>query len=113
MPGPSRAPCVGSPTVLAGLLRAMRPRQWVKNVLVAAAPGAAGVLDQGSALAHTLLAFVAFSLAASGTYLMNDAADVESDRAHPTKRNRPIADGTVPVRVAWIAGGVLLLAGIG
>jgi decaprenyl-phosphate phosphoribosyltransferase len=91
----------------------MRPRQWVKNVLVAAAPGAAGVLDQRTALVHTVLAFVAFSLAASGTYLMNDAADVESDRAHPTKRNRPIANGTVPVRVAWVAGVVLLLAGIG
>jgi decaprenyl-phosphate phosphoribosyltransferase len=70
------------------------------------------VLDERIPLLHTVIAFVAFSLAASGTYLMNDAADVESDRAHPTKRNRPIADGTVPVNVAWATGAVLLVVGI-
>jgi len=98
--------------VLVGILRAMRPRQWLKNVLVAAAPGAAGVLDRSEELVATLVAFVAFSLAASGTYLLNDAADVEADRAHPTKRHRPIASGAVPEHVAWVVGAVLLLAGI-
>ena len=68
-----------------------RPKQWVKNVLVFAAPGAAGVLDQAHELGRTLLAFVAFCLAASGTYFWNDILDVEADRAHPTKRRRPIA----------------------
>ena len=67
-------------------------------MLVFAAPGAAGVLDEPRALGRTVLAFVAFCLAASGIYFWNDALDVEADRAHPTKRFRPIAAGIVPVR---------------
>jgi decaprenyl-phosphate phosphoribosyltransferase len=92
-----------------GLLRTARPRQWVKNVLVFAAPGAAGVLDSWSALGKTMLAFGAFCLAASGIYMWNDALDVESDRAHPTKRHRPVAAGVVPVRTAEVAGTILLV----
>ena len=70
---------------------AMRPRQWAKNVLVFAAPIAAGSIDEWPVCARQPFAFVAFCLAASGTYLLNDARDVESDRLHPMKRNRPIA----------------------
>ena len=70
-------------------LRLARPKQWLKNVLVFAAPGAAGVLDEPKDLGLTLLAFAAMCLAASGTYYWNDALDVEADRAHPTKRRRP------------------------
>ena len=77
--------------------RTARPKQWLKNVLVFAAPGAAGVLDDWPQLGWTLLAFVAFCLAASGIYFWNDALDVEADRIHPTKRLRPIAAGIVPV----------------
>ncbi len=79
--------------MLTGLWRTARPKQWVKNVLVFAAPGAAGVLDEGDDLALTLLAFVAFCLAASGIYFWNDLLDVEADRRHPTKCHRPIAVG--------------------
>ena len=93
-----------------GLLRLARPKQWVKNVLVFAAPGAAGVLDERGALVDTLLAFVCFCMAAAGTYFLNDVRDVEADRRHPTKRLRPVAAGTVPVGVAT-ALGVLLLVG--
>ena len=93
--------------VARGVLRTMRPRQWVKNVLVFAAPGAAGVLDQWDDLWRTLLTFVAFCLGASAIYLWNDALDVESDRIHPTKRFRPIAAGIVPVRTAKVVGTVL------
>ncbi|NDE58919.1 MAG: decaprenyl-phosphate phosphoribosyltransferase, partial [Acidimicrobiia bacterium] len=57
-------------------LREARPKQWVKNVLVFAAPGAAGVLNEWSALWPTLVAFVALSMAASGTYYWNDILDV-------------------------------------
>ncbi len=96
----------------AGLVRLARPRQWTKNVLVFAAPGAAGVLDQGEQLVQTLLAFASLCLVASGTYYLNDARDVEADRLHPTKRDRPVADGTVPVGLATVAGGVLIVAGI-
>jgi decaprenyl-phosphate phosphoribosyltransferase len=97
---------------VAGLVRLARPRQWTKNVLVFAAPGAAGVLDQREQLVESLLAFASLCLVASGTYYLNDARDVEADRLHPTKRNRPVADGTVSVGLATVAGGVLIAAGI-
>jgi len=94
------------------LFRACRPRQWVKNVLVLTAPIAAGVITQPKALAQMLVAFLAFSLAASGIYLVNDALDVKADRAHPTKRLRPVASGELSVRAAWTAAGVLLPAAL-
>jgi decaprenyl-phosphate phosphoribosyltransferase len=98
------------PPALPALVRLARPKQWVKNVLVIAAPGAAGVLGNGTALARTGIAFACFCLAASGTYFLNDALDVDADRRHPTKRLRPIASGEVSSRTA-ITGGVVLLAG--
>src|SRR3712207_3719485 len=98
--------------VLTGLIRTMRPRQWVKNVLVLAAPLASGEILQGELLTAVGVAFVAFSLAASGVYLINDAKDVEADRAHPTKRNRPVAAGIVPVPVAYGAAVVFFVAGL-
>jgi decaprenyl-phosphate phosphoribosyltransferase len=94
---------------LPALVRLARPKQWIKNVLVVAAPGAAGVLGNGTALFRTAIAFVCFCLAASGTYFLNDALDAEADRGHPAKRNRPIATGAVSVRTA-VTGGVLLLS---
>lgn len=94
------------------VVRAMRPKQWMKNALVFAAPVAAGVIDERDLLVKTLLAFVAFCLASSGTYLINDARDVESDRQHPTKRFRPIAAGELPVHLAWVLAAVFIVAGI-
>lgn len=91
------------------LVRACRPRQWLKNALVFAAPAAAGVLGTAQGLLGALIAFVAFCLAAGGTYLLNDAADVEADRRHPRKRHRPIAAGLVSVRLAWIVGALLVV----
>ncbi len=99
--------------MIAGLLRTGRPNQWLKNVLVFAAPGSAGVLDDGSSLVRASLAFVAFCLAASGTYFWNDVLDVEADRAHPTKRYRPIAAGVVPISTGRLVGVVLLVAALG
>ncbi|MCH9668550.1 MAG: decaprenyl-phosphate phosphoribosyltransferase [Actinomycetia bacterium] len=100
----------GPPRNLAtGIVKAMRPRQWVKNVLVFAAPVAAlgddrYAYDYREVLVRVLIAFVVFSLAASAVYLINDARDVEADRAHPTKRFRPIAAGVVPTWLAyWLA----------
>lgn len=83
------------------MIKALRPRQWVKNVLVLAAPLAAGSVLQGDVLLSVALAFVVFCLAASGVYLVNDALDVDADRAHPTKRFRPIAAGVLPVKLAY------------
>jgi decaprenyl-phosphate phosphoribosyltransferase len=100
------------PRVLAGLLRTARPRQWVKNVLVFAAPFTAGRLGDGAVLRAAVVAFVAFCLAASAIYLINDAKDVAADQAHPTKRNRPIAAGVVPVKLAFAVGIVLLLGAL-
>lgn len=94
-------------------VRLARPKQWLKNVLVFAAPGAAGVLDEPKDLGLALLAFAAMSLAASGTYYWNDSLDVEADRAHPTKCNRPVAAGLVGVGVAKVLGSVLMVAALG
>lgn len=93
-------------------LRAVRPKQWIKNLLVLAAPAAAGVLASRGDLLEAVIAIFAFCLAASGTYLLNDAADVESDRLHPTKRSRPIAAGEIGVIPARIAGVFLLIGGV-
>jgi decaprenyl-phosphate phosphoribosyltransferase len=87
----------------------MRPRQWVKNVLVAAGPVAAGTILTPHGLRGVVLAFVTFSLVASGIYLLNDVLDRESDRQHPVKRNRPIASGALPVPVASVLAGLLLV----
>lgn len=89
------------------LVRAARPRQWVKNVIVVAGPLAAGA-PFGPAAVGVLLAFVCFSLAASGIYLINDVLDVAADRAHPGKRFRPIATGEVTGGTAIVTGTVLL-----
>lgn len=94
------------------LLRAMRPRQWIKNVLVAAAPGAAGVLTQPAVAGRVMVAFVAFCLVSSAIYLFNDIADVEADARHPVKSKRPIAAGEVPVGVASGAAGASLALGL-
>lgn len=100
----------------AGLVRALikqaRPKQWVKNVLVFAAPGAAGVLDNVDFIVPTLIMFVSFCMVASGGYYVNDLLDVEQDRNHPTKRNRPIASGAIPIGLAWGVGAFLLVGGI-
>lgn len=99
-------------TLPAAIVKAMRPRQWVKNVLVLAAPMAAGSVTQLDVLLPVALAFVVFCMAASGIYLVNDALDVEADRAHPTKRFRPIAAGILPVRLAYMIAVGLLVASI-
>lgn len=101
----------GNPII--GLVRAMRPRQWLKNVLVLAAPFAGGMLFHLHVLIAVGVAFVAFSLAASGVYLVNDVQDVEADRAHPTKRNRPIAAGVVAPPLALTVAVVLFVAALG
>ena len=101
-----------SASVTRGLLRTARPKQWLKNVLVFAAPGAAGVLDDWPQLGHALLAFVSFCLAAGGIYCWNDALDVEADRQHPTKRFRPVAAGAVSPTTAQVAGTVMAIAAL-
>ena len=86
------------------LLRACRPRQWSKNLLVLAAPAAAGLIDEPQVAAQAAGAFVVLCLVSSATYLVNDVRDREQDRLHPRKRTRPIAAGELSSGAAlWIA----------
>lgn len=104
----------GPPKSLAGgIIKALRPRQWVKNVLVLTAAITAGKVNDLHVLGLVGVAFVVFCMAASGIYLINDALDVEADRAHPVKRNRPIAAGVLPLRLAYAMALVLLLGSVG
>jgi decaprenyl-phosphate phosphoribosyltransferase len=92
------------PAQVIGLLQAARPRQWVKNLLVLAAPAAAGVLTHlhGALVASSAVAV--FCLASASVYLVNDALDAPSDRRHPAKRNRPVASGLVSAKLAAACG---------
>ena len=90
----------------------MRPKQWVKNVLVATAPLAAGQLFQPTVIGKVALAFVAFCLVSATVYLINDVRDVAEDRLHPRKRFRPIAAGELSPRVALILSAVTGVAGL-
>lgn len=100
------APAPGS---LPAIVRACRPQHWIKNLLVLAAPAAAGLEVSLDLVGRILLAFAAMSLAASGTYLLNDVRDREVDRRHPTKRHRPVASGEVSVGTATALGVTLLV----
>jgi decaprenyl-phosphate phosphoribosyltransferase len=91
------------------LVRAMRPRQWLKNVLVFAAPLAAGILFDPAVWLPVILAFVIFCASSSGVYLVNDLLDAKADREHPKKKFRPIASGELSPRLALISGLALLL----
>jgi hypothetical protein len=71
------------------VIATMRPKQWLKNVLVIAAAGAAGAFDHAGTLGRVTAAFAAFCFLASGIYAMNDVRDAEEDRLHPRKRFRP------------------------
>jgi len=95
--------------MLRALFKSMRPRQWTKNLFVYAAL----VFDQQffhlPAFLRTTAGFILFCLVSSAVYIFNDLADVESDRQHPVKKNRPIASGRLPTSAAWAAGIVLIV----
>lgn len=94
------------------LLAALRPKQWLKNVLVLSAPAAAGVLFRGSAPWQVALSFLSFCAVASGAYLVNDAHDLAEDRRHPVKRHRPLARGALELRDAKLAAIALTAFGL-
>ncbi|MFI5351204.1 MAG: UbiA family prenyltransferase, partial [Elusimicrobiota bacterium] len=92
-------------------LRALRPHQWVKNLLIFAPLAAAHRLTEPARFYPACAAFAAFSFCASGVYVLNDLADLEADRQHPRKRHRPFASGVLPL--AWglaLAPGALAAA---
>ncbi len=94
---------------LRGLLQTLRPQQWVKNAFVLAPVVFAKNVTDPSIIKRGLGAFAVFCLLAGAVYTMNDIVDVEADRAHPKKRERPIASGRVPIGVARILAVVLVL----
>jgi 4-hydroxybenzoate polyprenyltransferase len=96
--------------MLLAILKTMRPKQWAKNIFLFVALIFDRKLTNLPALIHTLAGVVVFSLIASVVYIINDIADVEADRQHPTKRNRPIAAGKLPIPVAWGIAIVLIFA---
>jgi len=89
-----------------------RPRQWIKNALVIAAPGAAGALGHDDVPMRVLVACGAFCLLASGIYCLNDVRDASEDRLHPRKRFRPVAAGELSALVATTLGIALIAAGL-
>jgi decaprenyl-phosphate phosphoribosyltransferase len=96
---------------LRAAIRTTRPRQWPKNLLVFAAPLAGASLGRG--LGYALLAMFAFACASAAVYFVNDVADVERDRRHPVKRNRPIASGALPERHAMVLAVVATMLALG
>lgn len=92
-------------------LRALRPHQWLKNLLIFLPMLAAHDLSAGT-FGRSALAFAAFCMVASGVYVLNDLLDLAADRAHPRKRNRPFASGAVPVAHGTFMAPVLLMAGL-
>lgn len=92
-------------------LSALRPAHWLKNLLVFVPLIAQQRFDDAAIVERSFLTFVAFSLCASGGYLLNDLIDLEADRHHPQKRERPFAAGTLPLTFALIAGPLLVAGG--
>ena len=89
----------------------MRPRQWIKNLLVFMAPAAAGVLGDWHTTLRVIGAFLVFCIVASGTYLVNDVVDADSDQYHPVKRHRPVASGALhPGLALGVGAGLIAVA---
>ncbi len=95
--------------MLRALLKTMRPRQWTKNAFIFAAIVFDGKLFHLADFLHTLAGFGLFCLISSTVYIFNDLLDLEADRQHPTKKNRPIASGKLPLPVAITAGFIFLI----
>jgi 4-hydroxybenzoate polyprenyltransferase/phosphoserine phosphatase len=93
-------------------LNGLRVYQWVKNLLIFLAPAAAHKLN-GASLTQCLIAFLAFGLAASGIYVLNDLLDLESDRAHARKKRRPFASGVLPLSAGLVVAPLLVASALG
>jgi 4-hydroxybenzoate polyprenyltransferase len=98
--------------MFSGLIKSMRPRQWTKNVFVFAALVFDKQLLNPESFLRTLAGFILFCLVSSSVYIFNDIADIEADREHPKKRNRPIASGQLSLGAAWIAGILLVVVAL-
>ena len=101
--------------MIRGLIRSLRPHQWVKNIFIFAAIVFDRQVRNTGALIDTLIGFMLFCLISSAVYLFNDVADIEADRNHPRKRHRPIASGLIPrksaITIALSLAVITLIAG--
>ena len=95
--------------MLRALLKTMRPKQWAKNIFIFAPLVFDRKLTNLDAVLHTIVGALIFSLISSVVYIINDIADVEADRQHPTKRYRPIAAGKLSIPLAWGTAAIILL----
>jgi 4-hydroxybenzoate polyprenyltransferase/phosphoserine phosphatase len=98
----------GTKSQLRPFLKAIRPHQWAKNVLIFLPLAASHRIDDVGLIVQSLLAFVAFSLCASSVYLLNDMLDLASDRKHGIKRNRPFAAGSLSLLYGYVGAPILL-----
>ena len=96
------------PGLLMAFLKAIRPHQWTKNLLIFVPMLTAHVWNNPAAWISSALAFISFSLCASAVYLINDLTDIRVDRLHSTKRNRPFASGALPLYYGLTGFPVLL-----
>lgn len=112
---PEEEPAPGGSLIwrIRGLIRTIRPHQWVKNIFVLAPVVFATKLFDPQLLTNAAFAFLAFCLLAGAVYTINDLADVAADRLHPVKRHRPIASGRVPESVARVFAAILVLISVG
>jgi len=94
------------------VLKLLRPRQWIKNLAIFAAITFSGELFTGTIFQKVLLAFIAFCMLSSATYIINDIFDIKKDRLHPFKRFRPLANGDIPIFFALIIALVLIAASL-
>jgi decaprenyl-phosphate phosphoribosyltransferase len=123
VPGEDTGPMMPVPAVVAepfspgrwlhAVILTTRPRQWPKNLLVFAAPLAAASLGRDHGFDYAVLAMFAFACASAAVYFVNDVIDVERDRRHPVKRNRPIASGALPERHAVVLAVVATALAVG
>lgn len=95
--------------MLLPFIELMRPKQWIKNLFVLAPLLFSYSFLDPTKIGYAFIAFILFSFASSGVYIFNDIFDLEKDRAHPLKKNRPIAMGTIQVKEAMLFGGSLSL----
>jgi 4-hydroxybenzoate polyprenyltransferase len=98
--------------IVKGSIKTMRPKQWYKQSIVFLAVVFSGQLLSIIPVVNTILTVIAFSLVASGIYTLNDISDVEEDRKHPRKKNRPIPSGQLPLKIAFINSLALCATGL-
>lgn len=99
-------------SALASLVESLRIHQWSKNLLLAVPAVVGQVIGRPGVALELFIAFIAFSITASGNYLLNDLVDTEADRRHPEKRERALASGRLPTAWAAVAAPLLIAGGL-